>query len=219
MIHKNVFKITMTDFTLIKRLFNITQDNGFSPDEISKHQSICPTIPKVLFNFYTQLGKENDLNHTQDHLLNPDELYISKCGGYLIFYVENQEVCFWGIPLSQLTHADPAVYISTDEQTWALDHQRLSEFLHSMAFLQGAFGLPFSCEEFIDIDDTMLSFIQTNFRQKPYEFPQWNVSFYGNSDDDVIAIFKDNNSHSMIYASNNQQGFDVLDNALCEYDD
>lgn len=209
----------MTDFTRIKRLFNITQDNGFSPEEINKHQIIYPTIPKVLVEFYTQLGKENDLNHTQDHLLNPDELYISKSGDHLIFYVENQEVCFWGMRLSDLKLADPAVYISTDEQTWTLDHRHLSEFLHSMAFLQGTFGLPFSCEEFIDIDDDMLSFIQKNFHQKSYEFPQWGVSFYGNSDDDVIAIFKDNDNHSMIYASNNQQGFDVLDNTLCEFDD
>lgn len=46
--------MVMSDFSIIKTLFNVKSDNGFSPDEISTHQRVCPQIPKVLADYYAQ---------------------------------------------------------------------------------------------------------------------------------------------------------------------
>ncbi len=205
----------MSDFSIIKTLFNLKSDNGFSPDEISVHQKICPQIPKVLADYYAQLGKVHELNHTQDQLLTPDKLCLSECGEYLLFYMENQAVCGWGIRVGDLTQDDPAVFISYDGQEWLADHDRLSEFLHGMAFLQGVFGLAFASEEFLFINDKELAFIKDNFAQKPYGLNVWSVAFYGD-DKDVIAVFNDDGKYNLAYASNNEQGFGKLDQVLGE---
>ena len=125
--------------------------------------------------------------------------------------MENQAVCGWGVRVSDLTQDDPAVYISYDGQEWLADHDRLSEFLHGMAFLQGVFGLAFASEEFIFINDKELAFIKDNFAQKPYGLNVWSVAFYGD-DNDVIAVFNDDGKYNLAYASNNEQGFDKLFN-------
>lgn len=104
-------------FINIKRLFCLVGNHGLSDELICTHRQITPTLPKVLYRYYQELGAHQALNHTQNDLLAPHQLYVSKDSGYLVFYVENQQVCVWGIKVADLTLDDPPVYVSIGE-TW-----------------------------------------------------------------------------------------------------
>ncbi len=102
---------------------------------------IC--LPTALRNFYLAWGKRRDLTAQQDFLQHPDGLMVR--AGTLIFWVENQAACFWGIQRAALKEADPPVVVAWNEEAglvWIPSPARLSSFLDDMtyhhAFLGGA---------------------------------------------------------------------------------
>ncbi|OXA93879.1 hypothetical protein [Flavobacterium hercynium] len=207
----------MTDFTAIKQLFDITQNNGFSNEEIATYQNVCDSIPQVLYDYYLQLGKITALNQTQDRLIEPQKLQLSKDENFLIFYVENQWSCVWGIHKNDLQSNNPAVYMSYDENEWNKETDSLTDFLKAIAHLQGIFALPFNSEEFAYINNEELKIIETNFNKRDFSFSQWiGVHFYGNHPEEVIAVLKNDDYYDLIYASNNKQQFTDLHKILGE---
>ena len=53
----------MTDFAIIKKLYGITETNGFAKNEIKIVKDIFGDLPKVFIDYYTELGKiENEEN-------------------------------------------------------------------------------------------------------------------------------------------------------------
>lgn len=205
----------MTDFKYIKALFSIKENNGFSEEEVKKIHNVSENIPKVLYDYYTQLGKIEELNYTQNKLLSPNKIELSKDGNYLVFYVENQYVCVWAIHKEDLKLDNPPVYMSQDEMTWKKETERLTDFLNAMASLQGVFSLPFSSEEFIFINKEELEIIKKNFQKKPFCFSQWiGIEFYGNFDNDVIFIALNNEYYDVIYASSNREQFEKMDSII-----
>ncbi|MFG4001213.1 hypothetical protein [Flavobacterium aquidurense] len=203
----------MTDFSRIKNLFHITEPNGFSNDEIQTVKNIFGQLPEVFVDYYTELGKIQNLNHTQDLLIVPERFQYYKHDDYLIFYSENQKACVWGIHKDDLSKSDPPVYMSEDQKTWNKETETLIEFFTAMAYLQAVFGLEFGCDGFYQLEQSDLNFISQNFKNKGVSFKQWiqGINFYGNYDDDVIMI---SSNYDMFYAANSKEHFAELDVVL-----
>lgn len=205
----------MTDFNYIKTLFNIQENDGFTDEELQNIRKISPNIPKVLYDYYFQLGKIVQLNQTQDTLLLPKQVQWSKNEDYLIFYAENQWACLWAIRKEDLTEENPPVYMSKDEATWEKEFNTLTDFFNTMANLQAVFGLDYTSEDFLFINEEELEFIRQNFQKKPYTFSKWiGIDFYGNSDSDVIAVFNNGTYYDMCYASANEEHFKEIDSRI-----
>ena len=127
----------MTDFSIIKKLFGISEPNGFAENEINVVRDIFGDLPKVLTDYYTELGKIQNLNHTQDLLIVPERFQYFRHNDYLIFYYENQRSCVWGIHKDDLSKANPPVYMSFDEKEWNLETETLTDFFTAMATALG----------------------------------------------------------------------------------
>lgn len=203
----------MTNFSIIKKLYGITETNGFAENEIQVIQDIFGNLPKVFIDYYAELGKIENLNHTQDLLIVPERFQYYKQDDYLIFYSENQRACVWGIHKDDLSNPNPPVYMSYDEQEWNLETETLTDFFTAMAFLQAGFALQFPSNVFYEVEQHELDFISQNFSNKGVSFTQWleGIKFYGNHDDDVIIVMSNN---QVFYAANSEKHFLELDDVL-----
>jgi hypothetical protein len=203
----------MTDFSKIKKLFGITEPNGFTNDEIQVVKDIFGDLPAVFVDYYTELGKIQNLNQTQDLLIVPERFQYFKHNDYLIFYYENQRACVWGIHKDDLSKRNPPVYMSYDEKEWNLETETLTDFFTAMAFLQAGFALEFPSNTFYEIEPNDLDFIIKNYSDKSVSFKQWleGIQFYGNHDDEVIIITGGN---QMFYSSNTENHFLEMDEVL-----
>ncbi|MGE8339690.1 hypothetical protein BSF41_06050 [Flavobacterium sp. ACN2] len=203
----------MTDFSKIKKLFGITEPNGFTENEIQLIRDIFGDLPAVFVDYYTELGKIENLNQTQDLLIVPERFQYFKHNDYLIFYYENQRACVWGIHKDDLSKTNPPVYMSYDEKEWNLETETLTDFFTAMAFLQAGFALEFPSNTFYEIEPNDLDFIIKNYSDKGVSFKQWleGIQFYGNHDDEVIIITGGN---QMFYSSNTENHFLEMDKVL-----
>lgn len=205
----------MTDFSTIKKLFHITEPNGFSNDEVQIVKNAFGNLPEVFVDYYTELGKIFKLNQSQDSLVTADRLINYATDKYVIFYTENQRACVWGIHKDDLSKPNPPVYMSYDEEEWNLETETLSDFFTAMAFLQAGFALDFTSEGFYELDDKEINFIIDNFKNKGYSLTQWlcGINFYGNYDDDVIVV-ESTNTNQIFYSANSKEHFDEMDKVL-----
>jgi len=203
----------MTNFSTIKKLFGITEPNGFTSDEIQVVKDVFGQVPKVFIDYYIELGKIQNLNQTQDSLVIPERFQFYNHNDYLIFYTENQHACVWGIHKDNLSNPNPPVYMSYDEKEWNLETETLTDFFTAMAFLQASFALKFTAECFYEIDNEGLNFIVENYKNKGVSFKQWaeGINFYGNYDDDVIVVMSNN---QLFYSSNTEEDFLAMDKVL-----
>lgn len=203
----------MTDFSTIKKLFGITEPNGFKNDEIEVVKDVFGQLPKVFIDYYIELGKIQNLNQTQDSLVIPERFQFYNHNDYLIFYTENQHACVWGIHKDNLSNPNPPVYMSYDEKEWNLETETLTGFFTAMAFLQASFALKFTAECFYEIDNEGLNFIVENYKNKGVSFKNWadGINFYGNYDDDVIVVM---NNNQLFYSSNTEEDFLAMDKVL-----
>lgn len=203
----------MTDFSKIKKLFGITEPNGFAENEIQVIRDIFGDLPEVFVDYYTELGKIENLNQTQDLLIVPERFQYFKHNDYLIFYYENQRACVWGIHKDDLSKTNPPVYMSYDEKEWNLETETLTDFFTAMAFLQAGFALEFPGNTFYEIEPKDLDFIIKNYSDKGVSFKQWleGIQFYGNHDDEVIIIMGGN---QIFYSSGTEEHFLEMDKVL-----
>lgn len=203
----------MTDFSIIKKLYGIAEPNGFTENDLEIVKEVFGDLPKVFIDYYTQLGKIESLNHTQDLLIIPERFQYYKHDDYLIFYSENQKVCVWGIHKEDLSNPNPPVYMSYDEKEWNLETDTLTEFFTAMAFLQAGFALDFPSNTFYEVEQHELDFISQNFSNKGVSFRQWldGIKFYGNHDDDVIIVMSNN---QVFYAANSKKHFTELNEVI-----
>lgn len=208
----------MTDFSKIKKLFGITEPNGFTENEIQVVKDIFGQLPEVFVDYYTELGKIQNLNQTQNLLIEPKRFKYFQHSDYLIFYSENQRSCVWGIYKDDLSKPNPPVYMSYDEYKWKLESETLIDFFTAMAFLQAGFALEYTAECFYEIDDEGLNFIVENYKNKGVCFTQWadGINFYGNHDDEVIIVMSNN---QLFYSSNTKEHFLEMDKVLSKIGD
>ena len=205
----------MTDFSTIKKLFHISEPNGFTENEIKIVKDIFGNLPKVFVDYYSELGKIQNLNQTQDSLIIPERFQFYNHNDYLIFYTENQHACVWGIHKDDLSLDNPPVYMSYDQREWNLETETLKDFFTAMAFLQAGFAIQFSSEAFYDLDRKEVDFIIENYKNKVVSFKEWGegINFYGNHEDDIIILMSNN---QLFYASNTKEHFDELHKVLSQ---
>lgn len=197
------------EFDVIRKLFNVNHNNGFSEDDIRKACKKHGTLPFVLQEYYRQLGNYKQINQTQNNLCHPSELIDAK--EYLIFYKENQYVVQWAIKKSDLNKENPPVYCSWDENEFELESKNLLDFLYAMAFFQAvSWGLEYCSEELYIISKEQAQIIRNRYKKIDYELHQWmNISYYGNCDGEVICMIE-NNDYDMLYSSSKQEQFDEM---------
>ncbi len=197
------------EFEVIRKLFNIKQNDGFSENGIRKACEKHGSLPLVLQEYYRQLGNYKQINQTQNKLCRPSELIDTE--EYLIFYKENQYVVQWAIKKSDLNKDNPPVYCLRDENQFKLESNNLLDFLYAMAFFQAAsWGLEYCSDDLYMISQEQAEIIRNRYQKIEYELHQWmNISYYGNCDDEVICIIE-NSDYDMLYASSNQQHFDEM---------
>ena len=198
------------NFSAIKKMYNISNPNGFSDDEINSIRSIFGNLPQVFIDYYCELGKIERLNHTQDSLIVPEQFQYFKNDDYLIFYRENQRVCVWAIHKNDLKKADPPVYMSEDEKEWRLETDTLSDFFTAMAYLQAVFALDYGAETYYEIEENDLTYIRNHYTNKGVSFNQWTtgIEFYGNYNDSIIVVM--GNGQELLYSSDSKEHFDEM---------
>ena len=130
---------------LVAQLYRpVSPGDGFSDDEVTgAEQRLGCRLPGLLREFYLLAGKRPDLNHAHDQLVHPNDLQIED--EKLVFYVENQAVCVWGVPAEDLDVADPPVVrgdsmAGSEQWEWEPHFERLSSFLLMMLCWQGVMG-------------------------------------------------------------------------------
>ena len=204
-------------FYEIKKLFGIGRYSRFgcSPYDIEELKESFEILPKVLIDYYLELGEHEALNFTQDNLISPEEIYMSD-SGYLVFYEENQKSCIWGIKEQDLFMDNPPVYMAYDEDDkFIMESGTLSEFFTIMAYMQGSFGLPYTCDEIYEIEEHGADMIRKQFKNKGVSMKAWiNVEFYGNSETEVIALIKNDDYYNVSFGSRIKNEFNKIDEVI-----
>lgn len=97
-------------------------------------------FPPSLREWYALAGRRADVWSHQDHFLSPEELRIED--ERLVIYVENQSVVSWAIPLEDMTHDDPPVFVSDpqDSEDWIEESPAVSMFALSQMLLNVKFA-------------------------------------------------------------------------------
>lgn len=116
--------------------------DGYEEAEIAAAEArLGLRLPVTLRNFYRAWGQRRALTQLSDPMLSPDELVIK--AETLIFWVENQAVYYWGVPLEALEEANPPVAITTSgpkgwdvesQLHWRPSHPHVSSFLDDMIY-------------------------------------------------------------------------------------
>lgn len=206
----------MMDFINIRKLFDINDDCGFDEKELEETEKRIGRLPEVLREYYINLGRVQALNNSQDRLLNPNE--IKDLGEYIEFYMENQYVCRWCIAKKDLKTENPPVYITYDGEDFFQESNSVLEFLETMAHLQGIWGIDYGCEEILDIEEEGADVIRNKFKKKDIQsLKEWmNVEFFGDYDDVVIALIKNEDFYNLCYAANSEDHFNEIDEFIEE---
>jgi len=86
--------------------------DGISRDawRAAEHR-IGAELPAALREAYLLFGRRPDLTARQDRLVPPHQLGPDESGSVVVFRVENQHCAAWGVAVSDLASADPAVYV------------------------------------------------------------------------------------------------------------
>jgi hypothetical protein len=113
--------------------------DGLSETQVSAgERRLGCTLPLLLRQFFLRVGKRDDLTRKYHRLLSPHELRES--AETLAFFEESQQVVFWGIKLTDMGEADPAVWQANNHNKkrllWYPDHDRLSDFFVTMLYRQ-----------------------------------------------------------------------------------
>ena len=210
-------------YDVIKELFGITGTKGFSDEEIEQVRSLHGEIPYALELYYREVGRDELVNHTQNCLVVPWKYSWPKSESHLIFYTENQCVCFWGISLDDLGMEDPPVYVTFDRKDrgiWEPESGSLSDFLITMAHIHAAFALPFSIEDIYMISEEEAHIVRRNFREKCKPLMRWykggeesGTEVYGNHPCDSIVLMRDAD-YDLFYASGKEANFKEMNAIL-----
>ncbi|MCU0240694.1 MAG: hypothetical protein MUC29_14735, partial [Pyrinomonadaceae bacterium] len=148
-------------------------------------------LPEILRQYYLQLGNNKQINQTQDKLLPLSKLKLLE-DSWFVFYWENQGVWEASISFTDFELENPPIYLNVDNSDWESINLNVLNFLKSMAYLQGLFAFPFNANG-REFDVNKLNFIKENWRKIKFGFPNWEVSFYQNSFNEIISLMGNNN--------------------------
>jgi len=142
-------------------------------------------LPTSLREWYALAGKRAEVWSRQDEFLSPQELRIED--ERLVIYVENQSVVSWAIPLEDISHDDPPVFLSDpqDSETWLEESPAVSMFALSQMLLNVKFSE--STSYCANGEATRGSLIRIRRNYERLGFPDLNwppgpTRFYGGQD-------------------------------------
>ena len=210
----------MTDFSALKKLFNIDSPCGYEESDLARWSEKYGAVPKVLKDYYMEVGKHKDLNNAHDFLLSPAQFEDYEEAEYLVFYSENQGGTVWGVKKEDVKKEDvkkdnPPVYGNSGEEEWFLTANSVCEFLLSMAHLQAVISMSYSNEEYADITTEQANRIAKSFLSKQADSQLYaGVKFYGNYDDTVIAVMQNHEACILMYSANSKEHFDETDSII-----
>jgi len=149
--------------------------DGYSKEELdAAERRLGFALPVALREWYGLAGRREYIVARQNFLVSPDNLKISKENDLLIFYSVNQ-VVEWGIQPSDLSMADPPVWLDDsgmheDPQKPIRENDTLSEFVLQMIVLETVwFTEPHGTAEF---SDETVSILARHFQ--PLGLPDWH---------------------------------------------
>jgi len=179
----------------------LTVGDGIPLAELNKAESrLVLRLPSALREWYLLAGKREELNTIQDRLLPPSELEI--VDDHLIFYIENQSVVLWGIPLGDLELPDPSVQLDIEsiierpddngdyspfQHYWIQENKTLSEFMLEMVIHQTLFTGVFSGNA--PIDSITMRRVEMAFPDlglPAWHWPAYPTRFFGN--DEILLV-------------------------------
>lgn len=205
----------MPEYNKIRELFNINSPCGFTAQEMEFISKTYGVIPKALWDYYLSLGSHLELNHAQDFLISPKDLADYDTLDYYVFYAENQGVCAWGIKKEDMIDDDPPVYENYDGDEWFKTCDHLSEFFISMAYLQAIFCFEYTNEACLDIDEMKAKEIAKVFPSKHADSGLYTgVKFYGNHDDAVIAVMKNEDNYLLMFSSQDENHYTEMEKII-----
>lgn len=194
------------DFTEIRNLYHIEGNIGYSSETIEKAVKKFGMLPRVLKEYYHQLGKHPGLNQAQYKLCAPGKMERLIYGDFLCFYKSKSEPLFWYIDLEKPDSDNPPVfrrYLNGSAVCDVPDSETLEEFLYVMAYQQALFSLPYhGVVRYATLKH--MDAVPRNFRLKPYNLLKW-PQFYGNNSDEVISVHKENNWGHVYYACSTEE--------------
>jgi hypothetical protein len=199
----------------IKLLYNLPENYnyGIPENEIIAMENILKIkLPKILREYYLELGNNKSINNSFNRLLEPKEIGFTEDNKYLVFYEENQGVVYWAINKSDIGNEDPRVYASYYPndltQEWFIDSETTENFLLSMAYWNGALeGLNFLANYSNDngINNNTIKKIENNFTEINGITNQ-QLRFFTDNDIGIIALtFESENKYNGIYIGTNNQ--------------
>lgn len=187
-------------FDVIRDLWEIEGDVGYDPDVLDEWTSRFGAVPAALAEYYVTLAAHRELNHSQDQLVAPTgtpgvrfRMDGDDDGDVLTFYVENQAVLQWGIPVAAVAEDDPFVWVLEDEQ-WSATSDTVSDFLIAQAHLQRMWAWEDSSEDFFDVDDESMARLRGFLPPRGVEAALYGgVEFFGGPGV-VLTYFADSSS-------------------------
>lgn len=177
-------------------------EDGVALEEIERaEKSHGFQLPKVLRELYLMVGNHEPINASHNELLAIDCLTIE--ANKLIFYQENQGVCYWAIALADIGKDNPPVWVGQsivgqEELEWYLETENLSDFLLIMLCWQSVMGgLPFvgladSTEE------SVIQRVKSNFSY--LEVEKIDSGFQSFIDEGKVICLDKSNEETTIYA-------------------
>lgn len=168
---------------LVAQLYQpLSSGDGVSDDEVtSAEQRLGLRLPRLLREFYLLAGKRTDLNHASCQLVHPTALQIEE--EKLVFYVENQAVCVWGVRAEDLEVDDPPV-VRGDSVAWSAQwewepqFERFSSFLLMMLCWQGVRGGMTHTAVVSGIDAQVEETIGERWRALDIDAGEWGIRAY-----------------------------------------
>ena len=211
------------DYRNILELFGIESPVPLPDEQIEKIRESFGAVPKALEDYYRACGGCEDINSAQDCLVTPDGIYHYRTENfnyddYCVFYAENQCVSEWAVKKSDLSLENPPVYETYDGgETWIKTDDTLYQSLVAHAYLQCAFSLEYSSEEFYEADGEQTERIAGEFPRIDADSSLYmGVKFFKPFEDTIIAvIYNSDDCFDVICSSRSEQHFIETDNALC----
>lgn len=205
----------MTDFNVIKSLYQI-DGCGIKHDVIEKtERRLCCQLPKVFKDFYQQFGLSENINNSFNHILSLDGIGFKD--DYLILAKEHQSVCFWGIKKLDLNQDNPKVYVCYDiddkKPTWHLENDTLDKFFIMTSLFNGTMGgLAYHANTLnkLSANHSVIKMVIDDWQEMP-NF-QDNGTRYFIKDNKAIMIFcmGDDGCDGVFLGANDQALFDEI---------
>ncbi len=202
----------------IKRLYHLPHEENFGFREteiIELEKRLGIQLPSELKRYYLELGKNEQINHSHNRLLNPGKDIKFSKDRYLIFYEENQAVSCWGIKEADLQFDNPPVwgnYGTMRKPDWHMETKATDLFFLLMAVYNGTMGgLRYHANYLNPLDTEVYQLIQKRWTLVP-EISWERQKIYTDNFDAVISASIDdrNNCAAIFIGTSNQQRFDKI---------